>query len=142
MSPEQESQDAVFDDLNRVVDYSAAAAAPAQPSEPYVSKGLLPVGGMSGLLSPATTDDVTALIEGLGLGYHLGSALALIAKAPEAGRDAVDPLRQAVNLISRYIDLIENRPIGADIHREQARLAEFDSTIEHLRSLIVEREKP
>jgi hypothetical protein len=75
------------------------------------------------------------VVESLGLGYHLGSAVERIAIASAGGRDGVEPLREATRLIERYIALLERRPLGADLHASAARLARTGEAIAGLRAL-------
>src|SRR4029077_2638792 len=56
-------------------------------------------------------------------GFHLGTAVTRIAEAADRGSDGVDPLREAMWLIARYVAIVEKRPIGADLHAASVRLA-------------------
>lgn len=83
----------------------------------------------------ATLQAATDVAESLGLGYHLGSAVQRIAAASGRGRAGVEPLREAVWLIERYVALVEQRPVGADLHASAARLARTGDAIARLRAL-------
>lgn len=73
--------------------------------------------------------------ESLGLGFHLGSAVERIAAASGRGTDGVPALREARWLIERYIEIVEQRPVGADIHVASERLARTGGAIAELRSI-------
>ena len=77
----------------------------------------------------------TELAESLGLGYHLGGAVERIASGASNGRAGVEALREASWLIERYIALIEQRPIGADLHAESVRLAHWGEAFAGLRAI-------
>ncbi len=79
-----------------------------------------------------TTADV---VERLGLGFHLGSAIDRIATAAGEGSEGVPHLREATWLIERYLDLLERRPVGADLHLTMMRLAREGDTIAGLQAL-------
>jgi hypothetical protein len=83
----------------------------------------------------ATSVDVA---ETLGLGFHLGAAIERIAVAAEEGSDGALKLREAAWLIERYISLLEQRPIGADLHVSSVRLAQAGEAIADLRKLDAE----
>ncbi len=77
----------------------------------------------------------TEAIERLGLGYHLGSAVERVAAAAQEGGEGAPKLREAVWLIERYLDLLERRPLGADIQAAAMRLAREGDTIAGLLAL-------
>ena len=77
----------------------------------------------------------TELAESLGLGYHLGGAVERSASGASNGRAGVAALREASWLIERYIALIEQRPIGADLHAESVRLAHWGEAFAGLRAI-------
>lgn len=116
-----------------VVDENVGLDAPgavAEPASPRV---------------PAVRDDygleaVTGVAEQLGLGFHLGGAVERIASASTQGRAGVTPLREAVWLIERYVDLLQQRPIGADLHTSSVRLARTGNGIERMKHLAAELE--
>lgn len=94
---------------------------------------------------PAVRDEygleaVTGVAEQLGLGFHLGGAVERIASASTQGRAGVSPLREAVWLIERYVDLLHQRPIGADLHASSVRLARTGNGIERMKHLAAELE--
>jgi hypothetical protein len=76
-----------------------------------------------------------ALAESLGLGFHLGAAVERIAWAAGQGSEGVRALREASWLIERYAALVEQRPIGADIHASGGRLARAGEAIDALKTL-------
>lgn len=92
-------------------------------------------------LLPVPRGDAAALevaastAEALGLGYHLGSAVERIASASGRGSAGVTSLREAVWLIERYTELLERRPVGADLHASSARLARTGDAIAGLQAL-------
>jgi len=75
------------------------------------------------------------LAESLNLGFHLGSAVERIASGAAQGSEGVPALQEAAWLIERYIAIIENRPIGADLHLTAARLARAGDGIAGLKAL-------
>jgi hypothetical protein len=85
-------------------------------------------------------ESVTGVAEQLGLGFHLGGAVERIATASALGRSGVAPLREAVWLIERYVDLLHQRPIGADLHASSVRLARTGNGIERMKHLAAELE--
>ena len=86
------------------------------------------------------------LAESHNLGYHLASAVDRIAAAAQAGSDGVPLLLDAVWLIERYVELIQRRPVGADIHLSSVRLARAGHAIAGIQALAetldVEVEQP
>ncbi len=98
---------------------------------PEVLRERLPVRSrdMAGL------EAATGVVESLGLGFHLGSAVERIVVAAGRGSDGVLPLREAMWLIHRYMTLIEHRPIGADLHASSAALARTSESIAGLKAL-------
>ncbi len=118
------------------------AASPQPPPRPDgTGDERRPTAAMVDDLLPARRPEGAALevavdvVESLGLGYHLGSAVERIAIASAGGRDGVEPLREATRLIERYIALLERRPLGADLHASAARLARTGEAIAGLRAL-------
>jgi hypothetical protein len=77
----------------------------------------------------------TGAAESLDLGFHLGAAVERIALAAREGSEGALKLREAAWLIERYIGLLEQRPLGADLHASSARLAQARHTIDRLREL-------
>jgi hypothetical protein len=77
-------------------------------------------------------------IENLGLGFHLGAAIERIAIASGQGSEGGVMLREATWLIERYISLLEQRPVGADLHASSVRLARTGKTIAGLHELRAE----
>ena len=75
------------------------------------------------------------VVESLNLGFHLGSAVERIASASVQGSEGVPALREAAWLIERYVEIIERRPIGADLHASAARLARTGDAIAGLKAL-------
>ncbi len=128
-----------------VRDTGAVASAPpppvatTEPTQPAVETRSLDA--LVDDLLPARREGASALqvaaevAESLGLGYHLGSAVERIATASGQGAAGVAPLREAVWLIQRYAELLERRPIGADLHASTARLAETGDAIARIRAL-------
>lgn len=76
-----------------------------------------------------------AVIERLGLGFHLGSAVERIALAAGEGAEGTQRLREAAWLIERYVELLERRPVGADLHVTMMRLAREGDAIAGLQAL-------
>ena len=72
--------------------------------------------------------------ETLNLGFHLGSAVERIAAASNQGSEGVIALREAAWLIQRYVEILERRPIGADLHLSAARLAQAGDVIAGLKA--------
>lgn len=111
--------------------------APAEDAEPGPDTG-----GELEVAAPArrsadlaTLERVTEIAETLGLGYHLGSAVERIALASTRGSDGAADLREATWLIERYAELLERRPIGADVHRARMELARTGDAISDLQAL-------
>jgi hypothetical protein len=77
----------------------------------------------------------TDVAEKLGLGFHLGSAVERIAIAAAEGSAGQERLHEATWLIDRYLELIERRPVGADLHVTMSRLAREGDAIAGLRAL-------
>jgi hypothetical protein len=75
------------------------------------------------------------LVESLGLSFHLGGALERIIAAATEGSGGTESLREAIWLLDRYITLLEQRPVGADIHRTSARLARTGEALAELRAV-------
>jgi hypothetical protein len=76
-----------------------------------------------------------AVVERLGLGFHLGSAVERIALAADEGTEGAQRLREAAWLIERYLELLERRPVGADLHLAMMRLAREGDAIAGLQAL-------
>jgi hypothetical protein len=76
-----------------------------------------------------------AVVERLGLGFHLGSAVERIALAADEGAEGAQRLREAAWLIERYLELLERRPVGADLHLAMMRLAREGDAIAGLQAL-------
>ena len=92
--------------------------------------------GLAGLEASA------GAIENLGLGFHLGAAIERIALAAGEGSEGRLRLREAKWLIERYIALLEQRPVGADLHASSARLARTGETIAELHEIRAELTTP
>ena len=75
------------------------------------------------------------LAESLGLGFHLGGAVERIALGASEGRDGVQALHEASWLIERYIALLDERPLGADLHAASVRLERAGEAIADLRAI-------
>jgi len=73
--------------------------------------------------------------ESLGLGYHLGSAIERIVVGASEGSQGVSSLREATWLIERYISLVQQRPIGADLQVTSLRLNHSNELIDELKAL-------
>jgi hypothetical protein len=80
--------------------------------------------------------------ESIGLGYHLGSAVERILVAADEGSSGREPLLEAVWFIERYVSIIENRPLGADIHAASMRLQSTTELIDSLRALAATTDAP
>jgi len=113
------------------VDRSAApdAAATAPPPEPAAAPPLARSRELERL------ETATEAIERLGLGYHLGSAVERVAAAAQEGSGGAPKLREAAWLIERYLELLERRPLGADVHAAATRLAREGDAIAGLLAL-------
>jgi hypothetical protein len=83
----------------------------------------------------AHLETAARVAESLNLGFHLGSAVERIASAANQGSEGVSALREAAWLIERYIAILEQRPIGADLHLSAARLARAGDAIAGLKAL-------
>jgi len=75
------------------------------------------------------------LVETLGLSFHLGGAIERIIVAATHGSDGTESLREAIWLLDRYITLLEQRPVGADIHRTSVQLARTGEALAELRAV-------
>jgi hypothetical protein len=82
----------------------------------------------------AALQATSSIVERLGLGYHLGSAVERIAAGAGRGSAGAPALKEAVWLIERYVALLEGRPIGADLHASAARLARFGDALAELKA--------
>jgi hypothetical protein len=105
----------------------ARPKADVTPTEPPVSAELV--------LANPTLERATAAAESMNLGLHLGAAVMRIADAANKGSEGATELREAVWLIERYIELLDVRPLGADINAEQRRMARIEETLERLRAM-------
>jgi hypothetical protein len=85
--------------------------------------------------SLARLEAAAGIAESLGLGFHLGGAVERIAFGAGQGRDGVDALREATWLIERYVALVEQRPVGADLHAAAVRLGRSGDAIAEIRAL-------
>ena len=85
--------------------------------------------------SLARLEAASGIAESLGLGFHLGGAVERIAYGASQGRDGVDALREATWLIERYVSLVEQRPVGADLHASAVRLGRTGDAIAEIRAL-------
>lgn len=85
--------------------------------------------------SLARLEAASGIAESLGLGFHLGGAVERIAFGASQGRDGVDALREATWLIERYVALVEQRPVGADLHASAVRLGRSGDAIAEIRAL-------
>lgn len=99
------------------------------PSPPPAVAGAFPVNVAS------------ELAESLGLGYHLGSALERITQGSQQGRAGIPALREAIWFIERYAEVLERRPIGADLHASSEKLRSHGEVIAGLRALSQELER-
>ena len=114
-------------------DADAPAPRPATPDIETTAKATTPVGAELERL-----EVTTEVAETLDLGFHLGSAVDRISVASTRGSEGVPALREAAWLIERYIGLLEQRPIGADIHASSVRLARTGAAIADLREIAVQ----
>jgi hypothetical protein len=85
--------------------------------------------------SLARLEAAAGIAESLGLGFHLGGAVERIAFGASQGREGVDALREATWLIERYVALVEQRPVGADLHASTVRLGRSGDAIAEIRAL-------
>ncbi len=85
--------------------------------------------------SLARLEAAAGIAESLGLGFHLGGAVERIAFGASQGREGVDALREATWLIERYVALVEQRPVGADLHASAVRLGRSGDAIAEIRAL-------
>jgi hypothetical protein len=84
---------------------------------------------------PVSGSDAAALVEVLGLSYHLSSAIERLVAGAKAGSAGVPALREAAWSIRRYAALLEDRPVTADLHRSVARLDRIDAAVAEARAL-------
>jgi hypothetical protein len=91
--------------------------------------------GASDDLALVELERAAAVVERLGLGFHLGSAVERIAVAAGEGAEGAQRLREAAWLIERYLELLERRPLGADLHLTMMRLAREGDAIAGLQAL-------
>jgi len=140
-SPEQEPVHAEL--IRRLAEHTAptVAAEPereavepvaAEPDPAAIVPEPVPQPGAAGLVE---LERAAAVVERLGLGFHLGSAVERIALAADEGRDGAERLREAAWLIERYLELLERRPVGADLHVTMMRLAREGDTIAGLQAI-------
>ena len=83
----------------------------------------------------ARLEAASDLAESLGLGFHLGGAVERIVRGASEGKTGLKALREASWLIERYIALVEQRPVGADLHAESVRLNRAGEAIAGLRAI-------
>ena len=83
----------------------------------------------------ARLEAASDLVESLGLGFHLGGAVERIARGASEGKMGLEALREASWLIERYIALVEQRPVGADLHAASVRLNRAGEAIAGLRAI-------
>lgn len=117
------------------VEVEVSAAVPAEPVE--TGAALVRAG-----LDLARLETAASLAESLNLGFHLGLAVERIANAAAQGSSGVPALREAEWLIERYIALLEQRPIGADLHVSAIRLSRAGDAIADLKALAAALEAP
>ena len=106
-----------------------ASAPPALPSVGDEAQDRRDEAALQGL------ERAAAVVERLGLGFHLGSAVERIALAADEGTEGAQRLREAAWLIERYLELLERRPVGADLHLAMMRLAREGDAIAGLQAL-------
>jgi len=124
--PEQQRSDLVRrveETTATTVPAVASESAPAEPQRPSDDAALVEL------------ERAAAVVERLGLGFHLGSAVERIALAADEGVEGAQRLREAAWLIERYLELLERRPVGADLHLAMMRLAREGDTIAGLQAL-------
>jgi len=85
----------------------------------------------------ARLEAASDLVESLGLGFHLGGAVERIVRGASEGKTGLEALREASWLIERYIALVEERPIGADLHSASVRLNRAGEAIAGLRAISI-----
>jgi hypothetical protein len=122
--PSVESSDVTGEDVK----LHAEAPEPRETA-PAVTSGFSGEGDLRRLEATAE------LAETLNLGYHLGAAVERIATAADRGSQGAASLREAAWLIERYVQIMEARPIGADLHASGARLARAGVAIDELKAL-------
>jgi hypothetical protein len=122
--PSVASTDVAGEDVER-----HAEAPEPRETAPAVTSGFSGEGDLRRLEATAE------LAETLNLGYHLGAAVERIATAADRGSEGAASLREAAWLIERYVQLMEARPIGADLHASGARLARVGVAIDELKAL-------
>jgi len=83
----------------------------------------------------AHLETAAGVAEKLGLGFHLGSAVERIAIAAGEGSRAQPKLHEATWLIDRYLDLLERRPVGADLQATISKLAREGDAIAGLQAI-------
>jgi hypothetical protein len=113
----------------------APAPEPASPPEPIEVVAAVSPAVVQVAPDLAHLETAAEVAESLNLGFHLGSAVERIASAAAQGSDGVQSLREATWLIERYISIIENRPLGADLHLTATRLARAGDAIAGLKAL-------
>jgi hypothetical protein len=125
-------------DVSGAVERADAGGTPVVPSGEADAAPPLPAGLHADAL--ARLEAASGVAESLGLGFHLGAAVERIASGASRGRDGVDALREAAWLIERYVALVEQRPLGADLHASSVRLGRSGDAIVELRALTAELE--
>jgi hypothetical protein len=128
--PEPEAEVAEPVAANAIVDEPDSASLPTPVHHATVATPPAPDDG-----SLARLEASTEVAESLNLGYHLGVAVERIGIAAQQGSKGVPALREAIWLIERYIELVERRAIGADIHAASASLARTGESISELSAL-------
>jgi len=83
----------------------------------------------------ARLEAASDLVESLGLGFHLGGAVERIVRGASEGKTGLEALREASWLIERYIALVEQRPVGADLHAASVRLNRAGEALAGLRAI-------
>jgi hypothetical protein len=124
-----------------MVDPEEDARAPAGELEPVSPRPELDPELEEGWRALATLGKSAAIAESLGLGFHLGSAVERICVAADQGREGVTTLREAIWLIERYIRLVEQQPIGADLHAARRALGEAGETLAGLKAIVAALEQ-
>jgi hypothetical protein len=115
---------------------AAARVAPVPPPEPVRAQNPRPFAEPVHLNDDlARLEAATEVAEKLGLGFHLGSAVERIAIAAGEGSAGEEKLHEAGWLIDRYLDLMERRPVCADLHVTMSRLAREGDAIAGLKAL-------
>lgn len=116
------------------VEPAAPEADESTAPEPDESEDVAAVVPLTGA-DLARLETASRLAESLNLGFHLGLAVERIAAAATQGSSGVPALREATWLIERYVALLEQRPIGADIHMSAARLARTGDAIAGMKAI-------